>query len=211
MERRMVALLGTAAKHILGGLRRAVRAVFLTFLIVALVVGAVTEVVSSFLTHALPGGMTHLAAAALAISFGYAAAITVAIEEILRAIIKSVELIVEEAERIEKKAVQEIEVLGRKAEEEAIRLGHAAATDAGAFGHAAVHDAGAVGRAAVGDAGTASRAVAGFVGGAVGAVGGAVGGVEHGITEHLPGHHNNAPAPVTSATTQIAPDAPTQR
>ena len=210
MERRMVALLGTAAKHILGGLRHAVRAVFLTFLIVALVVAAATELVSSFLTHAFPSGMTHLAAAALAISFGYAAAITVAIEEILRAVIKAVELIVEEAERIEKKAVQEIEILGRKAEEEAIRLGHAAVSDANSFGHAAVQDARTVGRAAVGDAGAAGHAAAGLVGGAAGAVGAAFSGVEHGIGEHLPGHHTS-PVPVTSGVTAATPDAPTQR
>src|SRR5260370_4898698 len=137
IERRFVAVWGTAAKHILHGLRRALRAVALTFVITAILVVAITEATAAFLTKSFPTGLTHLAAAALAISFGYAAAITVAIEEILRAIIKSVEIIVEEAEKVEKKAVEEIGVLTRKAEEEALRFGHGAVTDAGAIGRPA--------------------------------------------------------------------------
>lgn len=200
MEQRLVALLGTTAKHILHGVRRALRAVALTFLIVALLAAAVTEVVASFLTHAFPTGETHLAAAAIAIAFGYAAAITVAIEEILRAIIKAVELIVEEAERVEKKAVAEIEVLGRKAEEEAVRFGRAAVTDAGAFGRTAVSDAGAL-----------SRAVTGVAGGVVGGIEHDVHSVEHGIGSHLPGHHNAAPVPASNTATTLPGADATQR
>ena len=200
MEKRLVALLGTTAKHILHGLRRALRAVALTFLIVALVAAGATELIGSFLTHSFPTGPTHLAAAAIAIAFGYAAAITVAIEEILRAIIKAVEIIVEEAEKVEKKAVQEIEVLGRKAEEEAVRLGRTAVTDAGSLGRVAAHDAGSLG-----------HAVTGAVGGAFGAVGGAVGDVEHGIASHVPGHHNSGPAAVTSGSATTLPSDSSQR
>src|SRR5260370_17306358 len=172
IERRFVAVLGTAAKHILHGLRRALRAVALTSAIMGIIVVAITEATAAFLTGSFPTGLTHLAAAALAIAFGYAAAITVAIEEILRAIIKSVELVVEEAEKVEKKAVEEIGVLTRKAEEEALRFGHGAVTDAGAIG----------------------RTAAGLVGGTIGGVEREVRSVEHGIGSHLP-PPNSAPPP----------------
>jgi 20S proteasome alpha/beta subunit len=183
MERRLVALLGSTAKHILGGLRRALRAVALTFLIVALIVAGVTEVVGAYLTRSFPTGPTHLAAAALAIAFGYAAAMTVAIEEILRAIIKAVELIVEEAEKVEKVAVHELAALGHEAGQEAVKLGHVAVTDTQNFGRMAASDAGAVGHAA-----------ASLVGGAVGGVEHAFGGMEHAVGSHLH-HHAGGAAP----------------
>ncbi len=193
MEKRLVALLGTTVKHILDGLRHALRAVALTFLIVATLAAAATEAVGAYLSHSFPSGSTHLAAAALAIAFGYAAAITVAIEEILRAIIKAVEMVIEEAERVEKKAIEELGMLGRKAEEEALKFGHLAATDAGALGHTVLNDAGAVGRAA-----------AGAVGGLVGGIEHEAHAVEHGIGSHLPGHHN----PGGNITSGSAPTLP---
>jgi len=169
MERRLAKLLGNTAKHMLTGLQRAFRAVALTGLIVAIVVAGVTEVVGAVLTGQIPpSGPTHLAAAALAIAFGYAAAITVAIEEILRAIIKAVELIIEEAEKLEKKAAEELAALARGAEQEAVRFGHSAITDAGAVG----------------------RGVAGVIGGVTGGIGHEVHSVEQGVAAHLPGHHN---------------------
>ncbi|MGZ3714712.1 MAG: hypothetical protein ACXVA4_04790 [Ktedonobacterales bacterium] len=196
MESRLVALLGSGVKHILHGLRRALLAVALTWLIVLVVVAVITEVVGSVLTHTSPispgSGPLHLAAAALGIAFGYGAAVTVFVAELLRAFIKAIELIVQEAERLEKKAAEEIGILGRKAEEEALKLGRTAVTDAGALGRAVVTDAGAVGRvvggAVTGVVGGAEHAVGGVVGGAERAVGG----VEHGIAAHLPGHHNTA-------------------
>lgn len=178
MQSRMVGLLGTAAKHILHAFRRALRAVAIAGLLVALVVAIVTEIIGAYLTHSFPSGPTHLAAAALAIAFGYAAAITVFTEEILRAMIKAIELIIEESERLSKEAIHEAEVLARKAEEDAVRFGHMAATDAERLGHGAYADAGALGR------------------GLIGAVTGAVGGlaaearnVEHGVAAHVPGRH----------------------
>lgn len=181
MEQRLVKLLGNSAKHVLVGLRRAFYAVALTGLIVAVVAAVVTEVIAWFLTKQFPpSGATHLAAAALAISFGYAAAMTVAIGELLRAIIKAVELIVEEAEKLEKKAQQEIGVFAERAGQEAIKVGREAITDTGA----------AV-RTVAGDAGAAGRAVAGVVGGVAGGVGHEVHSVEHGIASHVPGHHEH--------------------
>lgn len=183
MERRLVALLGNGVKHILTGLERGLRAVAITGLIVALLVALATEGVGVFLTQSFPTGATHLAAAALAISFGYAAAVTVLIGELLRAFIKAIELIVEEAERIEKKAVEELGVLGRRAEEEVFKLGRTAVTDAGALGRTVAGDAGAIG-----------RTVTGAVGGVIGGAESAVGGAERAVASRLPGHHNSSTA-----------------
>ncbi|MFI5271881.1 MAG: hypothetical protein ACHQ4H_02455 [Ktedonobacterales bacterium] len=179
MEKRLVKLLGNSAKHMLVGLRRAFYAVALTGLIVAVLAAAATEFVGYLLTKQFPpSGATHLAAAALAISFGYAAAITVAIGEILRAVIKAVELIVEEAERLEKKATEELAIFATKAGQEAVKVGREAVTDAGS----------AV-RTVTGDAGAVARGAAGVVGGVVGGVGHEVHSVEQGAVAHMPGHH----------------------
>lgn len=185
MEKRLVAVLGTTAKHILGGVRHALRAVVVTGFIVALIVAGATEAIGAFLTKSFPTGPTHLAAAALAIAFGYAAAITVAVEEILRAIIKAVELIVEEAEKAEKKAIEEIEALARKSGEEALRFGRATVTDAGAV----------------------SRGAVGVVGGVLGGIGHEARSVEQGIGSHIPGHHPSEPQPATVAAS-MAPTLP---
>jgi hypothetical protein len=175
LERRLVSLLGTTAKHLLGGILHAIRALLIASVVAALIAAVATEVAAYFLTtpHQLLTGPADLAAAALAVIFGYAAGVTVAIEEIIRSFIQAIELIVAEAEKLEQKAAEEIGVLSRKAEEEAARLGHTAANDAGAFGHTVT-----------------------------GVVGGVVGGVEHDVARvgaHLPGHHSEA-----SATTQGA-------
>lgn len=176
MERRLVSLLGTSAKHILGALQRAFRAVFITGIVTIVVVAVLTEVVAYFLDGQQfpPSGATNLAAAALAIAFGYAAAITVAVEEILRAIIKTIELIVEESEKLAQAAVKEGEVLLREGGEEAARLGRSAAGAVGVLGRGAVHEAGALGHDAAG---------------VVSGVGGAVGREVHAVESHLPGHH----------------------
>ena len=181
MEQRLVKLLGNSAKHVLTGLRRAFYAVALTGLIVAILAAVATVIIAWFLTKQFPpGGPTYLAAAALAIAFGYAAAMTVAIGELLRAIIKAVELIVEEAEKLERKAQQEIGLLAERAGQEAVKVGREAVTDTGA----------AV-RTVVGDAGAAGRAVVGGIGGIAGAAGHEVHSAEHGIASHLPGHREH--------------------
>jgi len=170
MEHRVLKFMGTAAQHILHALRRAIWAMALTFLIVGLVAAIVTEVVAFFLTGSAPTGPTHLAAAALAVAFGYAAAVTVAISEILFAIVKTIELLVQESEKLAEEAFKEAEILARKPEGEAVRLG----------------------RGAVGDAESLGRGVAGVAGGLVGGVVHEAGAIEHGIGSHLPGHHNTA-------------------
>lgn len=152
METRIVSLLGSVAKHILHSLRRAFIAISITGLSVAVVAGVATEGIAAFLTKSFPSGATHLAAAAIAIAFGYAAAMTVAIVEILKGIVEAIELVVKETEKLAGEALREAEKLGGEA----------------------VRDAGRAGRAALGDAETVGRD-------AVGVVGGVVGGVEHGV------------------------------
>src|SRR5579859_6507695 len=86
VERKIMTVIGHATKDVLHAFLHALRAVLVTGLIVFIVVALATEVISAFLSHTLiPGGLTHLVAAALGVAFGYAAAITVAIEELLRA------------------------------------------------------------------------------------------------------------------------------
>src|SRR5512138_3857545 len=136
-------LLGTAAKHVIEALRRALFAVAITGFLVFLITAVAAELVGFILTKQF-SGTTHLVAAALALSFGYAVAATVFIGEILRAIIKIIELIVEESEKLAATAIKEAEVLARKAEGEAVHLGRAALGEAGALGHGVEHVVGGV-------------------------------------------------------------------
>src|SRR5260370_6177370 len=116
MERQLLSLMGNATKHVLGGIVHALRAIVLAFIIVAVLAAGATVGLATVLTKQFPpSGPTYLAAAALAIAFGYAAAITVAVEEILRTIIRAFEVVIQEAEKLGKEAVQEAEkmCLGR--------------------------------------------------------------------------------------------------
>ena len=186
MEQRLMKLLGTAAKHTLEALRRALLAVFITGLLVALITAAATIVIGFVLTHTI-GGPTYLAAAALALAFGYAVAVTVFLGEILRAIIKIVEMIVEESEKLAKTAIKEAEVLAQRAEHEAVHLGQTALGDAGALGHGVERIVGGVG-----------GAIGGMASGAMHEAGA----TEHTITSHLPGgHHNSGSAPTVPTQT----------
>lgn len=183
MEKQLLGLMGNATKHILGGLLKAFRAIALTGLIVALLTAAATEGVAVVLTKEFPpSGLTHLAAAALAIAFGYAAAITVAIEEILRTIIRAFELVIQEAEKLGKEAAHEAEKLGRMAILDAEKAGHAAINDAGILG----------------------RTVTGAVSGVVGGIAHEGRALEQGVSSHLPGHHSVS----SSVTASNAPTLP---
>lgn len=159
MEARIASLLGTMAKHILHSMRRAFIAIAISGLIVAIIAAIATEVVSAFVNHQLPTGPTHLAAAAIAIAFGYAAAMTVAVAEILRGMIMAIELLVKESEKLAGEAVKDAEIIGRKVEDEALHFG----------------------RAAVGDAETAGKDVLGLGGSILGGIGHEAKAVEQGI------------------------------
>jgi hypothetical protein len=121
-------IVSNIGKHILGTLQTAFRRIFVAGLLVALIVAVGVEAASVFLSGGKfpPDGTTHLAAAALAVAFGYAVAITVAIEEILRGIVKSIELIVQETEKLAGEAIGEAEKLAKGALHEAGSLEHGA-------------------------------------------------------------------------------------
>jgi phage-related protein len=171
VEQRLVKLLGTSAKHILVALERTFRAVALTGLITFIVILVGVEAVAYLLTHEFPPtGSTHLAAAALAVAFAYAAAITVALVEILRGIIRAIELIVEESEKLAGAALREGETLIREGGEEV----------------------GRVARGAISEAESIGRGVGGAVTGVVGGVGSAVGREARAVESHLPGHHSGS-------------------
>ena len=121
MEQRLMHIVSNIGKHILGTLQTAFRRIFVAGLLVALIVAVGVEATSVFLSGGKfpPDGTTHLAAAALAVAFGYAVAVTVAIEEILRGIVKSIELIVQETEKLAGEAISEVEKLGGAALREA--------------------------------------------------------------------------------------------
>jgi hypothetical protein len=200
VERRIMTLIGHATKDVLHAFLRALRAVLVTGITVFIVVALATEVIAALLTHTVPpGGLTHLVAAALGVAFGYAAAITVAIEELLRAMIKAIELAVAESEKLAGEAIKEAEVLGRKAEEELVRGAHGAISEAGVLGHDAAHITSALGHGGAALAGGVVGGVAheaqSLEHGVTGVIGGVAHGaqsVEHGVVSHLPGRHDNA-------------------
>ena len=165
MERRLASVLGTSAKHVLTALKRTFRAVAITGFVTAIIVGVGTEVIAFFFLTGKkfpPANATHLAAAALAVAFGYAAAITIAVEKILGAIIKTIELVVEESEKLAGSALHEGELLAREGIQEVEALGRGAVSEAGTLGR------------------DAAAAVAG--------IGSAVGGAVRSAESHLPGH-----------------------
>ena len=129
MEQRLMHIVSNIGKHILGTLQTAFRRIFVAGLLVALIVAVGVEATSVFLSGGKfpPDGTTHLAAAALAVAFGYAVAVTIAIEEILRGIVKSIELIVQETEKLAGEAIGEVEKLGKGALHEAGSLERGAA------------------------------------------------------------------------------------
>jgi len=172
MEKRLASVLGTSAKHVLTALKRAFHAVAITGFVTAIIVGAGTEVTAYFLTGKTfpPATATHVAAAALAIAFGYAAGITVAVEGILRAILKTIELIVEESEKL-----------------------------AGSALHEGIQEAEAFGHGVVSGTGTLAREAAGVAGGIGAAVGGAVRSAESHLHGHDGGSPSGNPTPGPSA------------
>ncbi len=193
-------VIGHATKDVLHAFLHALRAVLVTGLIVFVVVALATEVVAAFLTHTIiPSGLTHLVAAALGVAFGYAAAITVAIEELLRAMIKAIELAVAESEKLAVEAVEKAEVLGHLAETEIARGAHAALGEATVLGQDASHLSAALGRGASALAGNVVGGVTheaqSLEHGVTGLIGGVAHGaqsVEHGVVSRIPGRHESA-------------------
>ncbi len=120
MEQRLMHVISNIGKEALGTLLKAFRRIFVSFMLVFLIVAVGVEAAGVFLSGKFPpDGTTHLAAAALALAFGYAVGITVAIEEILRGIVVSIELVVKETEKLAGEAIGEAEKLGKGALHEA--------------------------------------------------------------------------------------------
>lgn len=168
METRIVSVLGAVAKHILHSLRRAFIAIAIAGFSVAVIAAAATEALGAFLSKSFPTGPTHLAAAAMALAFGYAAAMTVAIVEILKGLVEAIELVVKETEKLAAEGLREAEKLGGEAFREA-----------GRAGRSALGGAETVGRDALGATETVGRDAAGMVGGVLGSVEHGVGSVFH--------------------------------
>lgn len=193
-------VIGHATKDVLHAFLHALRAVLVTGLIVFVVVALATEVIAAFLTHTIiPSGLTHLVAAALGVAFGYAAAITVAIEELLRAMIKAIELAVAESEKLAVEAVEKAEELGRLAETEIARGAHAALGEATVLGQDASHLTAALGRGASALAGNVvggvtheAQSLEHGVTGLIGGVAHSAQSVEHGVVSRIPGRHEGA-------------------
>jgi len=114
VEQQLIHVLSSIGKEVLGTLQKAFRRVFISFVLVFLIVAVGIEAASVFLNDKFPpDGTTHLAAAALALAFASAIGITVAVEEILRGIVKAIELIVKEIEKLAGEAVGAVESVGR--------------------------------------------------------------------------------------------------
>jgi hypothetical protein len=80
----------------------------ITAVLLAIVCGALAvEAVSIALTHALPALPTHLAAGVVALTAGYAAAITVLFRVLLRAIGSSAEWVTNEIEQATRRVLHE--------------------------------------------------------------------------------------------------------
>ena len=138
-----MSLLGSMSKHVLGGILHAIRAIALAFIIAGVLAAGATEGIAAALTKQFPpSGATHLAAAALFVAVGYAAAVTVAIEEILRTIIKAFEVVLQEAEKLGKEAIGEAEKLGRGALNDAGAVGRGVTGVVGGIVGGVGHEAG---------------------------------------------------------------------
>lgn len=74
----------SAAFHLLGALRRAIGKVFLWFFLMLIVGGGASEVVGYFVGGQHVHVLTHIAAAAIGLTLGYAAALTVLVGEVIR-------------------------------------------------------------------------------------------------------------------------------
>jgi uncharacterized membrane protein YqgA involved in biofilm formation len=112
VELRLMHLLSSIGKEILGTIQKAFRRVFVSFILVFLIVAVGIEAASFFLNGKFPpDGTTHLAAAALALAVGFAVGVTVAVEEILRGVVKAIELLVKETEKLAGEAVGAVENL----------------------------------------------------------------------------------------------------
>lgn len=74
----------SAAFHLLGALRRAIGKVFMWFFLMLIVGGGASEAVGYMVGGHHLHVLTHIAAAAVGLTLGYAAALTVLVGEVIR-------------------------------------------------------------------------------------------------------------------------------
>lgn len=171
MSERGLWIAASAFRSALIGRRRSTRLAIAVGVASAVIVVLVTEVIAAVLrgslAESLASGSTHVVAVALGILLGYAVAIPIGIERGMRARVRAAEILLEESEKLEKRAIREAEALGSVSGEEAFRLGRSAVSDFGSV------------------IGGMDREMIGGVGGAIEQ------GIERGVAAHLPVRHEN--------------------
>jgi hypothetical protein len=126
-------------------LTRALRDVVVVGLIVAVLAAAATEAAGAVLTGSLPTLPTHVAAVAVGLSLGYAAAVTVAFRALLGGIIEAMEWVVAEVERLAGGVIREAETVLRPSERSASPSTPLVAARAGTSGSTAGLSGGMIG------------------------------------------------------------------
>ena len=83
----------SVTSHVFRALRQAIGRVFVWFLLAFVVTALIVEVVAFVAAghHYPPTTLTHVAAIAMGIAFGYAAGLTVLVVEVVRLLVKSVQ------------------------------------------------------------------------------------------------------------------------
>jgi hypothetical protein len=97
------------SRHIFRALRHALRDVLVGWFVFALIGAAATEAIGAYLTRSAPDLSTHIAAVAMALTMGYAAAVTVALRAVIRSLVGSMEWVAGEVERLTGRVVHEAE------------------------------------------------------------------------------------------------------
>lgn len=145
-ERQLLNLAGASARYFMSALRNAIGRALVAFVIVAALAVGGTIGASLLLVRQTPIGLpTYVAAGWSALSAGAFAGLFVVFEEVMRALIRALELILEESERAQRQAFMEVEVLRRGFEADALRLGRASLSDLelGAVGRSIITESGA--------------------------------------------------------------------
>lgn len=105
-ETSLVTLLGTTSRHILAGMRSIVRASTISGLFFGVLAAGTHTGVAFLLTHQFPPGvLANVSAGAFGLVAGLLAMAIVLFAEVLRAIIKAIELVIEESERLAREAI----------------------------------------------------------------------------------------------------------
>lgn len=116
-------------RPLLRSIRYAVGNILLTGLVFVVFGVLLTESMSIVLTRTLPTGYVHIAAAAVGLLLGYAAAVTVALREVVRGVIGSIERIVTEVEHVGAQLAHTVESLSNGSGDHHSETSHPPRTD----------------------------------------------------------------------------------